>query len=70
MATLATPRADSLGHVSADSLYTLAEIQKRLKLGDHALRQARRRGLKVRRIGRRAYLLGRDIIEFIDKVAK
>jgi hypothetical protein len=34
------------------------------------MRQARRRGLKVRRIGRRAYLLGRDVIDYIDSAAK
>lgn len=58
------------GIISADSLYTLAEIQERLKLGPHALRMARRAGLKVRRIGRRGYVLGKDIISFIEASGK
>ena len=66
MATLATPRPEAPGLVSADTLYTLAEIQERLKLGQHAMRQARRAGLRVRRIGRRAFVLGRDVMAFID----
>jgi hypothetical protein len=70
MATCATPRPESPGLVSADSLYTLAEIQERLKLGQHAMRQARRAGLRVRRIGRRAFVLGRDVMAFIDAAAK
>ena len=70
MATLATERPDAPGHITADSLYTLAEIQDRLKLGQHAMRQARRAGLKVRRIGRRAFVLGRDVMAFIDSAAK
>lgn len=70
MAKRATPRPDAPGHITADSLYTLAEIQGRLKLGQHAMRQARRAGLRVRRIGRRGYVLGRDVMEFIDGAAK
>ena len=70
MVTLAPSRPDAPGHITADALYTLAEIQERLKLGQHAMRQARRAGLKVRRIGRRAFVLGRDVMAFIDSAAK
>jgi hypothetical protein len=66
MATCATPRPDAPGVVSADTLYTLAEIQERLKLGQYAMRQARRAGLRVCRIGRRAYVFGRDLMEFLN----
>ena len=65
MASTATPRPDAPGHITGDALYTLDEIRERLRLGDHAMRQARRAGLKVRRIGRRGYVLGSDVIEFI-----
>ena len=58
------------GLIKADCLYTLAEIQERLKLGPHAMRQARRAGLRVRRIGRRAYVLGRDVLAFIESASK
>jgi hypothetical protein len=63
-------RPDSPGHVTADAVYTLDEIQRRLQLGQHALRMARRAGLKVRRIGRRGYVLGRDVLEFVQTAAK
>jgi len=53
--------------IVADAVYRLDEIQNRLKLGQHALRQARRAGLRIRRIGRRGYVLGRDVMEFMDR---
>ena len=52
------------GEISADGMYTLAEIRARLGLGTCALREARRHGLPVRKIGRRSYVLGRDILDF------
>ena len=52
------------GEISADGMYTLAEIRARLGLGTYALREARRRGLPVRKIGRRSYVLGKDILDF------
>jgi hypothetical protein len=63
-ATLDRPKAPGL--VSADCLYTLAEVQERLKLGQAAMRQARRAGLRVRKIGRRRYVLGRDLLAYVD----
>ena len=70
MATITPPRPDAPGLVTADTLYTLAEVEERLKLGPHAMRQARRAGLRVRRIGRRGYVLGRDILQFVESTAK
>lgn len=52
------------GEISADGMYTLAEIRARLGLGTYALRKARRHGLPVRKIGRRSYILGKDILAF------
>ena len=52
------PRADSPGVIEAGAVYTLDEFQRRLRLGQHAMREARRAGLRVRRIGRRAYVMG------------
>lgn len=63
----ATP---SPGRISADELYTLPEIQTRLGLGKRALRTARRRGLTVRRIGRRSYVLGRDLMQYVESSAR
>ena len=52
------------GEIPADSMYTLSEIRARLGLGTYALREARRHGLPVRKIGRRSYVLGKDILAF------
>ena len=62
----ADKRRDAPGVVAADSVYTLEEIQVRLKLGDAAMRQAKRKGLTVRSIGRRRYVLGRDLIAWLE----
>jgi len=68
---MAGPREDrhTVGEVRADSLYTLEELSRRLGLGTAALRTARRSGLVVRRIGRRSYVLGRDLIDYVDRNA-
>ena len=65
-----TEQVSTVGEVRADCLYTLEEIQKRLKLGQHAMRQAKRKGLVVRMIGRRGYVLGKDMLEYVEQHAK
>jgi hypothetical protein len=55
------------GRVSADELLTLEAVEQQLGLGKAAMREARREGLPVRRIGRRGYVLGADIIEFVRR---
>jgi hypothetical protein len=35
--------------------------------GGHALRAARRRGLKIHRCGKRGYVCGADLLHFITK---
>lgn len=56
------------GEIRSDALYTLDEIKQRMGLGQAALRTARRNGLAVKRIGRRGFVFGRDLIEYFDKV--
>lgn len=58
------------GEITGDAVYTLDELNARLGLGKGALRQARRQGLKVRRIGRRSYVMGRDVIDWMETTAK
>jgi Helix-turn-helix domain len=58
------------GEIDANSLYTLSEISRRLGLGKAALRTARRQGLVVRRIGRRSYILGADLIAWFKQAAR
>lgn len=67
MVTATAQNRASDGHIVADALYTLAEIESRLGLGVAAMRQARRKGLVVRRIGKRGFVLGRDLIEYVAK---
>jgi hypothetical protein len=55
------------GAILADALYRLDEAAARLGWGGHALRAARRRGLKIHRCGRRGYVSGRDLLAFITK---
>lgn len=64
MATTQAP-----GQITADSLYNLDAI-KEFGLGAAALREARRKGLTVRRIGRRGFILGRDLIAFVEQAGK
>ena len=48
-------------------IYTLPEFKKRSGLGPSAMRQARRAGLKVLKIGRCGYVLGRDFMDFAER---
>lgn len=52
------------GHVSENEMYSLHEIKRRLGLGAHAIRTARKRGLRVLRIGRNDFILGTDLIRY------
>jgi hypothetical protein len=61
-AALALPVA---GVIFCDALYRIDELKARLGWGDLALRAAFRRGLPVHRCGRRAYVLGSELLEFI-----
>ena len=58
------------GVIDANSLYTLDEVHQRLGLGKAALRTARRQGLVVKRIGRRGYVRGSDLLSWFDRVAQ
>jgi len=64
---MAAPTAKA-GEIRADAIYTLEEIRQRTGLGHAALRTARRNGLAVKRIGRRGYVLGRDLIQYFESL--
>ena len=53
------------GEIRADCTYTLPEFKARLRLNDDAMRKAKRKGLPVRRLGRRCYVNGAEAIEFL-----
>lgn len=61
---------DHSGVIEPHILYRLEEAKQRLGWGAHSMRQARRNGLKVRYAGRRGYLLGRDVIEYIERTGR
>ena len=55
------------GTILPDCLYRLDEAAARAGWGSHALRAARRRGLKIARFGKRGYVAGADLIALITK---
>ena len=55
------------GTILPDALYRLDEAAARAGWGSHALRAARRRGLKIHRCGKRGYVAGADLIALITK---
>ncbi|MBI1900915.1 MAG: hypothetical protein HYS13_07360 [Planctomycetia bacterium] len=63
-ATAITP-----GVISASEVYTLAEFKRRAALGDYALRQARRQGLRIIAVGKKQFVTGRDFLDFIARAA-
>ena len=58
------------GSVQAGELLTLAELKRRLNWGEHAVRQARRAGLRLVRFGREKYALGNDVLTFFAGLAE
>lgn len=58
------------GSISAFEALTLPEFRARFNLGAAAMRKARRDGLQVRQLGRNKYVLGKDVIEFLERVGQ
>jgi hypothetical protein len=59
------PRHYTPGEVHPSVLYRADELKARMGWSDSAFRSARRRGLKVRYDGKRAYVLGEDVISYL-----
>lgn len=55
------------GIIEPHILYSLATFKQITGLGTYAIREARKRGLRIRYAGRKAYILGRDFHEHIDR---
>jgi hypothetical protein len=55
-----------LNSILVDAIYPIAEVKRRLGWTDSALRGAKNRGLKVHYSGKRGYLLGRELLRFIE----
>jgi sugar/nucleoside kinase (ribokinase family) len=58
---------ENAGFIEPQILYRLPEAMRRLGWGAHAMRAARRAGLTVRYAGRCGFVLGRDIIDYIER---
>ena len=56
------------GVISEGELYTLEQAKKRLNLTDSAMRSLRVAGLPVVRFGKRAFVLGKHVIEFFERL--
>jgi len=57
------------GMIAIDAVYTIAEFKLRAGVGDTWIRKARRAGLRVFYTGGRAFVLGRDFIDFLERSA-
>lgn len=64
---MATAAMEPAGIIKPDEMYRLEEAKKRTGWGAHAFRAARRAGLQVRYAGRRGFVLGKDIIEYVER---
>jgi len=66
---MVTTTADVCSGISADRVYPLPVFKTLAGLGDHALRTARRNGLKVTYAGRRGFVRGSDWLEYLATLA-
>ena len=57
------------GVIREGELYTLAALKERLKMADSALRNLRRCGIPVIRLGNRPFYSGRQVIEYLERRA-
>lgn len=55
--------------ISPTELYPIKLFRRLAGLGPHAMRQARAKGLKVRYVGKNAYIKGQDFIDYVDQNA-
>ncbi len=58
------------GVISASDLYTLPEVQRRLRLGRHSFRDLKKKGLQILRVGRCHYVDGAELIELIKRISE
>ncbi len=65
-----TAKNHAPGTIDGNAAYTIVEARARMGWGVAALRKARERGLLIRRIGKRSFILGTDILSFIAREGK
>jgi len=54
------------GQIEPQTLYSLDEFKQVSGMGNWALRQARKEGLKMLKIGNRKFVKGQTFIDFLD----
>ena len=59
-----------LGAILTDASYPLAMFMGLTGLGVAGIRQARRDGLRILRVGRRKFVMGRDWADFLETIAQ
>lgn len=59
------PQLPTPGMIVPDALYRIDELRARMGWAKASYRAACQRGLRVRRSGKRAYVLGADAIAFV-----
>jgi hypothetical protein len=66
MAQAAATKRPQGKSIDPQTLYALEEFKQVSGMGDWALRQARRAGLKMLKIGNRKYVKGQAFIDFLE----
>jgi hypothetical protein len=61
---------NSPNYVSEHEVYSLPEVQRRLRMGRHSFRQLRQAGLEVWKIGRVHLVSGKLLIEILERIGK
>jgi len=62
------PPSSGRGPIQADALYPVNTFMKRLGIGRHSVSALRRRGLRVRMIGTRAFVDGSEALETLRRL--
>lgn len=65
-----TEAKEATGKIEPDVVYTLQRAMMEMNWGRAAFRTARRRGLRVKYAGRTGYVMGRDLIDYIDRAGR
>lgn len=53
--------------IERGKVYPLPQFSEMSGLGARAIRSARRKGLRVRRVGRRGFVSGDDFIDYLEQ---
>ena len=61
-----TNARNTIGMINTSDLYTVKAFRTRLNLTESAWRSMRDHGLPVIRLGKRAYISGRDAVAFLE----